>query len=217
MSALGLQRTLGLGSYETAWTCLHKLRRAMIRPNRELLAGKIEVDEILVGGRSNQHGGRTLGEKAFVVIAAEVGEYGVGRIRLKRIPNATKEHLRRFIKQAIIPGATVITDGWPAYASLPKHGYIHQPHSLNATGKKGATTLPNVHRVAALLKRWILGTYQGRISWPQLDHYLEEFTFRFNRRKSSSRGQLFYRLLQQAVAVEPTPYAALVTRKNHKR
>lgn len=201
VSALGLQRVLGLGSYRTAWACLHKLRRAMVRPGRELLNGRVEVDEVIVGGRQKGRGGRSLVGKSLVVIAAEVRGDGVGRIRLKKIPDASEKSLTAFIRQSIAPGSVVVTDGWRGYAGL--EGFDHRPTELSGHGKEASTAvLPRVHRVASLLKRWLIGTHQGRVSGKQLDSYLDEFTFRFNRRLSASRGMLFYRLVQQAVAVE---------------
>jgi len=209
ISALGMQRALGIGSYRTAWTCLHKLRRAMVRPNREPLMGTVEVDETLIGGRrKGRPGGRTIGDKAVVLVAVEQRKSGAGRVRFKRIHVATGDRLVQFTKQCVAPGSTIITDGYPPYIGvLEPHGYTHEPRS-------GSDVLPHAHRVAALLKRWLLGIYQGRASWEHLDHYLNEFAFRFNRRTSTSRGQLFYRLVQQAVAIEPVPYASLV--KRHK-
>lgn len=209
ISALGMQRALGIGSYRTAWTCLHKLRRAMVRPNRESLTGKVEVDETMIGGRrKGTPGGRTVGDKAVVLVAVERRKFGAGRVRFKQIPFATGDRLIQFVKQSVAPGSTIITDGLPAYVGILKpHGYIHETEI-------GSNALPSLHRVAALLKRWLLGIYQGRVSWEQLDHYLDEYAFRFNRRKSASRGKLFYRLVQQAVSVGPTPYANLV--KVHK-
>lgn len=205
INALGLQRALGIGSYRTAWTCLHKLRRAMVRPNREPLSGTIEVDETMIGGRrKGMPGGRALGYKIVLLIAVEKRKSGAGRVRFKQVPLATGDRLVRFVKQSVSLGSTIITDGLPAYTGVLKpHGYGHEIQiSPNA--------LPSLHRVAALLKRWLLGVYQGRVSPEQFDHYLDEFAFRFNRRTSASRGQLFYRLVQQAVATGPQPYAALV-------
>ena len=204
ISAKGMQRTLGIGSYRTAWTCLHKLRRAMIRPNRELLAGTVEVDETFVGGHRKGARGGSIGGKAVVLVAVERRKFGPGRVRFKQIPLATGQRMVQFVKQTVAPGSTISTDGMQAYIGvLEPHGYIHEPRS-------GSNVLPHLHRVAALLKRWLLGTYQGRVSREQLDHYLDEFAFRFNRRLSPSRGKLFYRLVQQAVSIEPTPYASLV-------
>ncbi len=213
VSALGLQRTLGLGSYETAWTCLHKLRRAMVRPGRDRLAGEVEVDETLVGGVEKGGGKRHLGTKALVSVAAEVKGRGMGRIRLQQIPDASEASLVGFVQSAVVPGAVVITDGWTAYPGLTRLGYVHRPRVVRTSAQTASTLLPRVHRVAALLKRWLLGIHQGRVSREHLGSYLDEFTFRFNRRLSRHRGKLFYRLLQQAVTVDPVPYSGLVRRK----
>lgn len=214
VSALGLQRTLGLGSYETAWTCLHKLRRAMVRPDREQLSGKVEVDETIVGGRTKGKGGLYLGKfKSLVAVAAEARGKETGRIRLKRIPNASAKSLDNFVKSAVTPGAEVITDGSWSYNNLAILGYIPRTVVLSGKGKEASSlVLPRVHRVASLLKRWLMGIHQGRVSKRHLDGYLDEFTFRFNRRRSSHRGMLFYRLVQQAVAIDPTSYSDLVAR-----
>jgi len=209
-SALGLQRVLGLGSYPTAWAWLHKLRRAMVRPGRDRLAGEVEVDETFVGGVEAGGGRRHLGTKALVVIAAQVDGNGIGRIRLKRIPDASAKSLHAFVKEAIEPGSTAITDGWESYEGLKDLGYKHKPRNISASGKAASTLLPRVHRVASLLKRWLLGTHQGRVDRKQLPYYLDEFTFRFNRRTSRARGLLFYRLAQQAVASQPVPFSKLV-------
>lgn len=209
VSALGLQRALGLGSYRTAWVCLHKLRRAMVRPGREQLTGKVEIDETVVGGREKGGGGRHLGKKALVMVAAEVRGEGIGRIRLETIPDASKEHLFAFIREMVAPGATVITDGLPVYGGLPDLGYRHEPRIPKSGPEEANKLLPRVHRVAALLKRWLMGIHHGSHSKLQLDHYLTEFTFRFNRRTSEKRGMLFYRLLQQAMAIEPVPVESI--------
>jgi len=215
LSALGLQRALGLGSYRTAWTCLQKLRRAMVRPGRERLTEEVEVDEIFVGGVEPGKGKRHLGEtKALVAVAAEVRGAGMGRIRLQRIPNASGASLGGFVQRVVEPGAVVITDGWTAYPGLADHGYTHQPRTVSGSGQTASTLLPRVHRVAALLKRWLLGSHQGAVARAHLDAYLDEFTFRFNRRLSRHRGKLFYRLIQQAVVLTPTPYKRLVLEKS---
>lgn len=117
----------------------------------------------------------------------------------------------------IAPGAVVITDGWTAYPGLVEHGYRHWPRKVSGSGRTASTLLPRVHRVAALLKRWLLGIHQGRVSHEHLDDYLNEFTFRFNRRLSRYRGKLFYRLVQQAVALDPIPYRSLVARQRMSR
>jgi hypothetical protein len=210
-SAMGLQRTLGLGSYKTAWSCLHQLRRAMVRPGREPLTEEVEVDAISVGGVESGKGKRHLGEtKALVAVAAEVRGRGRGRIRLKRIPNASGASLVGVVQRAVAPGAVVITDGWTAYPGVEEHGYPHRPRIVSGSGQTASTLLPRVHRVAALLKRWLLGIHQGRVAREHLADDLDEFTFRFNRRLSRYRGKLFYRLLQQAVAIAPAPYQRLV-------
>ena len=209
-SALGLQRILGLGSYRTAWTWLHKLRRAMVRPGRDRLSKMVEVDETFVGGVEAGGGRRHVGNKALVVIAAEVRGRAVGRIRMHRVADSSAESLLPFVQEAVAPGAVVITDGLQSYRGLPDFGYRHDRRILLGSGESAQAVLPRVHRVASLLKRWLLGTHQGAVSREHLDYYLDEFTFRFNRRTSRHRGKLFYRLLEHAVAVDPVPYAAMV-------
>lgn len=209
-SALGLQRVLGLGSYPTAWAWLHKLRRAMVRPGRDQLAGEIEVDETFVGGVEEGGGRRHVGKKALVAIAAQVDGKRIGRIRLAVVRDSSADSLLPFVKRSIAPGSTVITDGLPSYLGLKTTGYVHRQRVVQGSGQEADTLLPRVHRVASLLKRWLLGTHQGRVERAHLPYYLDEFTFRFNRRTSRSRGLLFYRLAQQAVAVEPVPFSRLV-------
>ena len=209
-SALGLQRVLGLGSYETAWTWLHKLRRAMVRPGRECLAGRVEVDETYLGGLEEGVRGRQTYKKALVVIAAQEDGNGIGRVRMRRVADASARSLQGFVTGAVEPGSVVHTDGWEGYTGLAKQGYQHQVTPLRGGPKAASRLLPRVHRVAALLDRWLLGTHQGAPSPDHLDYYLDEFTFRFNRRTSRHRGKLFYRLLQQAVMVGPAPYDSLI-------
>jgi transposase-like protein len=210
-SALGLQRVLGLGSYKTAWTWLHKLRRAMVRPGRDRLSGTIEVDETYIGGPEEGARGRQTETKALVVIAAEEDGAGIGRIRMRRIADASAESLLPFVEEALEPGSTVHTDGWLGYDPVESRGYAHRVTFLRGKKKSPSELMPRVHRVASLLKRWLLGTHQGGVSREHLDYYLDEFTFRFNRRTSRSRGKLFYRLVQQSVAVAPVPYKAVVS------
>jgi transposase-like protein len=206
-SALGLQRVLGLGSYDTAWAWLHKLRRAMVRPGRDRLSGTVEVDEIFVGGKRGGLRGRGAHGKSIVLVAAQEDGRRIGRIRLGRIPDFTGEVLGEAIRAFVEPGSVVRTDGLPAYGGVKGLGYVHKV--IRNEGEQGLDPLPRVHRVAALLKRWMLGTHQGAIRPSHLDYYLDEFTFRFNRRTSRSRGKLFYRLLQQAVAIDPVPRSQL--------
>ena len=206
-SAVSLQQVLGLGSYMTAWTWLHKLRRAMVRPGRDRLRGTVEVDETYWGGEEEDAIGRLTEDKALIAVAAEEDGKGIGRIRLRSIPDVTKASLHGFIAESIEPGSTVRTDGLNSYLGL--ENYVHD-RQVQRRQPEGEHLLPRVHRVVSLLKRWLLGTHQGAISHAHLDYYLDEFTFRFNRRTSASRGKLFYRLLQQAVQVDPTPCKNIV-------
>jgi len=207
-SARGVQRVLGLGSYETAWAWLHKLRRAMLRPGRDRLSGTVEVDEIYIGGKKPGKRGRGAEGKALVVIVAQVKDKHIGRIRLHRVADASAGSLEPVVQQAVVAGSIVRTDGWNGYNRLKALGYTHEVVRKNAD--VGDNLLPHCNRVAALLKRWLMGTHQGAVSHEHLDYYLDEYTFRFNRRTSRSRGKLFYRLLQQAVAIEPTTYDGLI-------
>jgi transposase-like protein len=210
-SALGLQRVLELKSYKTAWTWMHKLRRAMVRPGRDRLTGRIEVDETFTAGLDEGTRGRHAGRKALLVIAAQEDGPGIGRIRMRRILDASAESLMPFIKEAIEPGSIIHTDGWLGYLPVEAAGYEHEVTLLKGKKKKAASELmPRVHRVASLLKRWLMGTHQGAVAQEHLDYYLDEFTFRFNRRRSANRGKLFYRLVQQAVAIDPVPYKSIV-------
>lgn len=214
-SALGLQRVLGLGSYKTAWTWLHKMRRAMVRPGRDRLGGRIEVDETYLGGLEESVRGRQTETKALIVVAAQEDGRGIGRIRMRRIADASAQSLIPFVEESIEPGSWVHTDGWLGYVPLESKGYRHKVTFLRGNKKSPSELLPRVHRVVSLLKRWLMGTHQGAVSLAYLDSYLDEFTFRFNRRNSKSRGKLFYRLVQQAVAVEPVPYASLLEEAKH--
>lgn len=216
-SALGMQRVLGLGSYETAWSWLHKLRRAMVRPGRDRLSGTVEVDETFIGGVGSATGRDGAG-KALVVIAAEEDGRGIGRIRLGRVPDAASPSLQGFIQNTVAPGSTIHTDGWAPYQGLEKLGYAHTVTRLKGKDPAAAVELlPRVHRVASLLKRWLLGTHQGAVGPQHLDYYLDEFTFRFNRRRSASRGKLFFRLLEQAVQVEPVTYDQIIQARAEHR
>ena len=202
VSALGLQCLLGLGSYQTAWAILHRLRYAMINLERDKLSEIVEVDETLVGGlvTINQQD-----KKKFVVlIAIELIEpKGFGRIRLRQVDRATKSNIEQFIVDVIEPDSQIHTDGSAAYGSVDNMGYSRKKIVHLGSNIPAHETMPEVHRVASLLKRWLLGTYQGAVQSKQLDYYLDEYTFRFNRRKSQSRGLLFYRLLEQSVTTKP--------------
>jgi transposase-like protein len=151
-----------------------------------------------------------VGRKALVAIAAEIRGQAIGRIRMRRIRDSSADSLRPFIHEAVMPSGVVVTDGLPTYLGLPAWGYRHERKIILGSGNPAHVAMPRVHRVASLLDRWWLGTYQGAIRPQHLDYYLDEFTFRFNRRASRSRGKLFYRLMQQAAVITPTPYQALV-------
>ncbi len=213
-NALGLQRILGLGSYHTAWQWLHRLRRAMVRPEREQLIGPVEVDETYIGGERPGKRGRGADNKMLVAVAVEDISVlngkttGIGRIRLSRIPNASAYTLRSFLAENVTSGSQVRTDGWLGYEPITVDGFDH----VVVESKKLVIT----HLTISLLKRWLLGTYQGAVRAQQLDYYLDEFTFRFNRRKSASRGKLFYRLVQQSVAVDPVPAHDIVEGSSRK-
>ncbi len=207
LSAKTLERTLGT-AYRTAWAILQRYRVSMVRSEREPLSGTIEVDETHVGG-VEQGGKRGRGStKSIVVVAVEIKEpKGFGRIRMRHVPDASGASLQQFVRDAVAQGATVHTDGWTGYNGLGDYGYLHEKTILSSSGDPGHVAMPGVHRVVSLLKRWVLGTYQGSIVPAHLQSYLEEFTFRFNRRTSKSRGLVFRRLLEQAVITGPVTAA----------
>jgi transposase-like protein len=202
-SAKGIQRILELGSYQTAWAWLHKLRRAMVRPGRDRLGGTIEIDETYVGGEKPGKRGRGALGKALVAIAVQdKGKKGIGRIRLSVIPDASQKTLSGFVTQTTEPGSTIRTDDWSGYGTLQQAGY---PHLVVPSHE-----LKIAHLGVSLLKRWLGGTHQGAVSHEHLTYYLDEYTFRFNRRRADHRGLLFYRLLQNAMQIEPTTYRQMV-------
>lgn len=206
-SALGLKRVLGLGSYNTAWNWLHKLRRSMVRPGRDRLTGEVEVDETYVGGIGTEVRGRGAKGKAIVAIAAEVRGRGPGRIRMAKIPDVSAQSLHQFINDNVVYGAELRTDGWAGYKGIESMGFKHIVKNISDSRDPAYVVMPRAHRVASLLDRWWLGIHQGAIRPSHLGYYLDEFTFRFNGRTSKARGLLFYRLMQQAVDCRP------VTRK----
>lgn len=203
MSAKTLERTLGT-SYHVAWMMLQRFRVAMVNSERTKLTGTVEVDETLIGGE--EHGGkRGRGtDKAIVVIAVEIREgKGFGRTRMKHIPDASGNSLIPFIKESISTDAKLVTDGWRGYNKIVEHDYKREIINISDTEDFAHVAMPGVHRIASLLKRWILGTHQGSVSDMHLQSYLEEYTFRFNRRKSNSRGLVFRRFLEHAVLSNP--------------
>ena len=209
VSALGLQGILGLGSYRIVWSWLQKLRTAMVRPGRDLLSGTVEVDETLVGGTHVGKRGRGAEGRELVLVAVEdQGKTGIGRIRLKHIPDASGPTLEKAVTELVASKSTIRTDGWRGYNSLKQKGYSHIVVK-HTEQEPGDDPTPLVHLIASLLKRWLLGTHQGGQNFSHLHYYLDEYTFRFNRRTSKSRGQLFYRLVQQALQVNPAPLVTL--------
>ena len=221
VSASELQRALSIGSYATAWAMLHRLRCVLIRPGREPLTGPVEVDETYIGGKEpGLAGGRAKGKKALVAIAIEVHEpRGFGRVRMRVIDDASAITLNRFIADNVEPGATAATDGWTGYAGVGAHGFTHQRRNQSAAKARGedpGALLPGVHRVASLVKRWLAATHQGAVEIDHLQAYLDEFCFRFNRRHSSARGMLFYRVLELAIGHTPVRYRELVANPKAK-
>jgi|SRR3989344_3712405 len=208
VSALALKNILGLGSYKTAWEWLHKLRRAMVRPGRDRLSGRVEVDEIFIGAPQKGTMGRGAFRKAVVLVAVEDKKGELGRIRLSVIKNASHACIVSALKEMVESGSTICTDGWQGYAGLKGDGYHHVVIKKDTVPDEENLT-PLVNRVASLLKRWLLNTHQGGVQHTHLPYYLDEFVFRFNRRTSRSRGMLFYRLVQQALMVEPVPASQL--------
>ena len=166
-------------------------------------------------------GGRQRGKKVLTGIAVEVREpKGIGRCRMAPLDDASGDTLAAFVTENVQPGATVITDGWAAYRAISGQGYQHRPinqKAARAAGEDPDSLLPAVHRVASLCKRWLLGTHQGSVDAAHLPAYLNEFVFRFNRRRSASRGMVFYRVLELAAGHEPVRYADLLASKKPRR
>ena len=215
ISALSLKRTLAIGSYQTAWALLHRFRSVLNRPDQAKLSGTVEVDETFIGGEeTGLSGGRAPGKKVLTAIAVEVRfPEGWGRCRMAPIPDASAATLLPFVQATIEPGSTVITDGWSGYSGIEAAGNPRDRRSQRAAKARGedpGELLPAVHRVAALSKRWMLGTHQGAITEAHLPSYLNEFVFRFNRRHAKSRGRLFFRLMEMAVAHAPVRYQDII-------
>ena len=215
IAATELKRQLGLGSYQTAWTWLHKLRKAMVRPGREPLAGRVEADETCVGGPRPGKRGRGAAGKTLVAGAVEAGRgeargRRLGRLRLAVLPDASAASLDAFLAANVAKPATVATDGWRGYLGLPAKGYDHEPINLGATWGDAALRLPGIHLVFGLAKRWLLGTHHGAVSEKHLPAYLEEYVFRFNRRTATLVSHGFARLIEQAVKTRPTTYREII-------
>jgi transposase-like protein len=210
ISALGLKRTLGIGSEQTAWAMLHRYRTAMIRPGRERLSGIVEVDETFIGGPEPGRRGRGAVGKVMVEVAVEHDGRALGRCRMQVIGDIGAPTLREFLLAHVEPGSVVLTDGLASYRPACGDDYTHRPEPIGPSGLQAHELLPGVHRVASLAQRWLLGTHQGGVKPGHMQAYLDEFTFRFNRRRSRTRGMLFYRLLDQAVQAPPRTYRSLV-------
>src|SRR6185437_14764186 len=222
ISALSLQRSLEIGSYQTAWAMLGRLRSVLVRPGRDRLSGTVEADETYIGGEeAGLAGGRARGKKVLTGIAVEVSEpRGIGRCRMQILADGSAETLHPFIIASIRPGTRVITDGWQGYAGIGKLGYAHERRSQRAARSRGedpGKLLPAVHRVASLAKRWLLSTHQGSVEEAHLQSYLDEFVFRFNRRRSRSRGLVFYRVLELAAGHDPVRYRDIVAGKRPRK
>ena len=210
ISALLLQRQIGLGCYETAWMMLHKFRRAMVNLERESLWGEVEVDETWVGGtQAGLRGSRQLkGRKAaLVLVAVEKRGRGSGRVRMAVIPNFRSATFLAFLKQNVAPGTIVYTDGLKSFTGFEQAGFRHIPRTqpLQSDLRKGAkSVVPFADRAIGNLQQWLIGTHHG-VSRNQLQVYLDEFVFRHNRRRTPMAA--FQTLLGLGTVHKPTPYA----------
>ena len=212
-SAEGLQQVLGLESYQTAWTWLHKIRTAMVNPSRTRLFGVVEIDESYVGGdESAGKTGRGTENKALIAIAAEIDGRKIGRIRICVIEDASSKSLHDFITDNVEAGSELITDGWSGYSGIGAKGYTHKIYKQTQASTE-EERLPHVHLIISLVKRWLLGTHQGAVGEKHLQAYLDEYVFRFNRRNARKRGLLFYRLLENAMQTEPITYKEIIGKK----
>jgi transposase-like protein len=215
ISAMELKRQMGFGSYQTAWSWLHKIRKAMVRPERPPLAARVEADETYIGGPRPGKPGRGAGGKSKVAGAVETGRgqgrgRRLGRLRLGVVAEASASSLGGFLGRNVARAATVATDGWSGYQGLAAAGYGHEPLNLSASWGDAAMRLPAIHLVFGLAKRWLLGTHHGAVAAKHLPAYLDEFVFRFNRRTAKSLSHRFARVIEHAVQIQPTTYDALV-------
>src|SRR3954451_12586856 len=211
IAAAELQRQLGFGSYQTAWSWLYKLRKAMVRPDRAPLAGRVEADATYIGGPPPGKRGRGAVGKTLVVGAVEAGRAEgrrLGRLRLAVVPDASAASLEGFLGAAVATPTAVATDGWSGYAGLAAEGYAHEP--VDPGAPDAALRLPGIHLVFGLVKRWLLGTHHGAVSKKPLPAYLDEYVFRFNRRTAKRISHGFARLVEQAVRTRPVTYRAIV-------
>src|SRR3954452_22538779 len=191
ISAMELQRQMGFGSYQTAWSWLHKIRRAMVAPGRKPLAERVEADETYLGAAKPGRAGRGAVGKSVVAGAIETGRgrpggRRLGPLRLDPVPDASAASLEGFLGQNVAQPAAVVTDGWSGYSRLAAAGYAHAPIPLGRSWGDAALRLPAIHLVFGLAKRWLLGTHHGAVSGKHLQAYLDEYVFRFNRRTARS-------------------------------
>lgn len=205
VNAINLKDLLGLGSYQTAWLWLHKLRRCTIRQGREKLSGDVEVDEFVIGGQKPGKRGRGANGKTIVVAAVEKEEKKLGRIRLQVVPDCSGDTLEQMVMTNVRPGSNVITDGWKGYTFLDQGSYAHIEVLASKTADK-QSVLPGIHLVASLVKRLVIGTFQGRFDPKHLQSYLDEYVFRFNRRRSLNIGKKFMRIAEQVTASTQIAY-----------
>ncbi len=209
VSAKTLQRELKVG-YKTAWLILQKLRQATVRAERSRLSGTVEVDETYVGGAEPGVGGRQLVDKALVVIAVELDGKKVGRVRLRHISDASGKSLVGFLDDCVAKGTKVHTDDWNGYNGVQAAGFTHRVTPVLGDPERARKFFSHVHLVASLLKRWLGATHQGRVQKEHLQGYLDEYTFRFNRRRSLHVGKIFHRLVEQMVIHKAKPYRETV-------
>jgi transposase-like protein len=215
ISAMELQRQMGFGSYQTAWSWLHKIRKAMVRPARRPLTERVEADETLVGGAKPGKRGRGAAGKTVVAGAVEAGRgkgrgRRLGRLRLQSAADASGASLEAFLAANVAPPAAVTTDGWPGYAGLGEAGYHHEAINLASGWGDAVLRLPAIHLVFGLAKRWLLGTHHGAVRRKHLQAYFDEYVFRFNRRTAKSISHRFARLVEQAILTPPATYRAIV-------
>jgi transposase-like protein len=215
ISAMELQRQMGFGSYQTAWSWLHKIRRAMVAPGRAPLAGRVEADETLIGGAEPGKPGRGAAGKTVVAGAVEAGRgkgrrRRLGRLRMQAVPDASADSLEGFVARNVAKPTAITTDGWKGYAGLAAKGFDHEPIDLNRSWGDAALRLPGIHLVFGLARRWLLGTHHGAVSTKHLQAYLDEYVFRFNRRTAKSIAHRFARLVEHAVLTPPAPYRTIV-------
>ncbi len=211
ISALQFQRDTGVGNYQTAWTLLHKVRSALAEGAERLLTGNVEVDESYLGAREKGlGGGRRRGKKAIVVAAIENRGRAAGALRLTTVDHVNQEQLGSFVEGVIDPSrATVCTDAWPGYAGLQRRGFRHR-FETQGTGDRAAEILPWVHTIFSNLKTWLRGTFHG-VSQKHLDRYLQEFTYRFDRRRIEHT--LFEHVIRAATAAQPLTYTQLTAER----